>query len=66
MACRAPSDRMLWHVQVVIRGFMAADEALEKVRDSTDALQPPPGQATAGAANMGIARNSVSRVRLQL
>ena len=41
---------------------MAADEALEKERDSTEALQPPPGLATAGAANMGIARNSVARV----
>ena len=51
-------------MQVVIRGFMAADEALEKERESTEALQPPPGQAAAGAANMGIQRASVSRVRL--
>ena len=51
-------------MQVVIRGFMAADETLEKERESTEALQPPPGQAAAGAANMGIQRASVSRVRL--
>ncbi|CAL5218972.1 g727 [Coccomyxa viridis] len=54
----------LYEPQVVIRGFMAADEALEKERDSTEALQPPPGQAAAGAANMGIVRNAVSRVQL--
>ena len=50
--------------QVVIRGFMAADEELQKERETTGALQPPPGQAAAGAANMGLARNSASRVRL--
>ena len=53
---------MWW--QVVIRGFMASDEALETERDSTEALQPPPGEATAGAASLGMQRASVSRVRL--
>ena len=42
---------------------MAADETLEKERDSTEALQPPPGQAAAGAANLGIVRNSVTRAQ---
>lgn len=55
---------MLLCAQVVIRGFMAADEELQKERESTEALQPPPGLAAAGAANMGLQRNTVSRVRL--
>lgn len=58
------SQGVLLCAQVVIRGFMAADEELQKERESTEALQPPPGLAAAGAANMGLQRNTVSRVRL--